>query len=126
MRAIDADVVASGIHQAYMAMQTKLAKEKPELTISAARFAVSLLFRDIYDFIVKQPTIEIPTWIPCEERLPSIGEKVLVSTNKTCFIQVFKGVYSEPTIWHWEHRSIKKIIAWMPLPQPYRGENNND
>ena len=66
------------------------------------------------------PTIDIPTWIPCTERLPKLGEKVLASTRKTCFVQVYKGIYSEPTRWAWEHRSIKKIIAWMPLPEPYK------
>ena len=63
-------------------------------------------------------------WIPCSERLPKIGEKVLVSTKKTCFVQVFKGIYSDPTRWLWEHNSIKKIDAWMPLPKPWKGAND--
>lgn len=64
-------------------------------------------------------------WIPVSERLPNIGEKVLVSTKKTCFVQVFKGIYSDPTRWHWEHNSIKKIDAWMPLPKSY-GEREGE
>ena len=59
-------------------------------------------------------------WIPVNERLPEIGQKVLVSTKRTVFTQVFKGVYSEPNVWHWEHNSIKEITAWMPLPEPYK------
>lgn len=62
------------------------------------------------------------SWIPVSERLPEIGQKVLVSTKRTVFTQVFKGVYSEPNVWHWEHNSIKVITAWMPLPEPYREE----
>lgn len=27
------------------------------------------------------PTIEVPKWIPCSERLPKIGERVLLATN---------------------------------------------
>ena len=65
-------------------------------------------------------------WIPCSERLPKIGEKVLVSTKKTCFVQVFKGIYSDPTRWLWEHNSIKKIDAWMPLPEPWKGADDED
>ena len=58
-------------------------------------------------------------WIPCEERTPKLGQKVLASTKKTVFTQVFKGYYEDPTRWNWEHNSIKKIEAWMPLPKPY-------
>lgn len=62
-----------------------------------------------------------PCWIPVSERLPEIGQKVLASTQRTMFTQVFKGVYSEPNVWHWEHNTIKVITAWMPLPEPYKG-----
>lgn len=61
-------------------------------------------------------------WIPVSERLPEIGQKVLASTKRTVFTQVYKGIYSEPNVWHWEHNSIKVVIAWMPLPPVYQGE----
>ena len=82
----------------------------------------------MHERITDAPTIDavsVVRWIPCSERLPNIGEKVLVSTKKTCFVQVFKGIYSDPTRWHWEHNSIKKIDAWMPLPKPY-GEREGE
>ena len=60
-------------------------------------------------------------WIPVEERLPDIGQKVLVSTKRTVFAQVFKGFYSEPNVWHWEHNNIKVVTAWKSLPEPYKG-----
>ena len=73
----------------------------------------------------KQPTIEPKDeWIPCSERLPKLGEKVLVYTSKTCFTQVFKGIYSDPTRWHWENNSLKKVVAWMPLPKPWEGADD--
>ena len=74
---------------------------------------------EFIDVIRTVPSADRATWIPCSERLPKIGEKVLVSTKKTCFVQVFKGIYSDPTRWLWEHNSIKKIDAWMPLPKPF-------
>ena len=75
-----------------------------------------------YDYLAEiddAPTVG--EWIPVSERLPEIGQKVLVSTKRTAFTQVFKGIYSRPDVWHWEHNSIKVITAWMPLPEPYKG-----
>ena len=65
-------------------------------------------------------------WIPCSERLPEIGQKVLASTKKTVFTQVFKGVYRNTDCkrWYWEHNSLKKIEAWQPLPEPWKGVAN--
>lgn len=59
-------------------------------------------------------------WIPVTEQLPKLGEKVLVSTKNTVFVQVFKCIYGTPDRWGWEHNNIKKVIAWMPLPEPYK------
>lgn len=65
-------------------------------------------------------------WIPCSERLPEIGQKVLASTKKTVFTQVFKGVYRNTDCkrWYWEHNSLKKIEAWQPLPEPWKGADD--
>ena len=66
--------------------------------------------------------VEIPQgeWIPCSERLPEIGQKVLASTKKTVFTQVFKGYYSDPKRWAWENNRVKEIEAWRPLPKPWK------
>ena len=62
-----------------------------------------------------------PKWIPVSERLPDVGQKVLASTNKTCFTQVFKGTSgASNSSWWWEKKTIKHIVAWMPLPDPYK------
>lgn len=65
-------------------------------------------------------------WIPVTERLPKIGEKVLVSTKYTVFTQVFKRIYGTPDRWGWEHNTIKKVSAWMPLPEPWKGEQKGE
>ena len=63
-------------------------------------------------------------WIPCSERLPKIGEKVLASTKKTVFTQVFKGYYSDPKRWAWENNRVKEIEAWQSLPKPWKGADD--
>ena len=65
-------------------------------------------------------------WIPCSERLPKIGEKVLASTKKTVFTQVFKGYHSDPKRWVWENNRVKEIEAWQPLPKPWEGEDDDN
>lgn len=72
---------------------------------------------------------DVPTndgWIPVEERLPEVGEYVL-GTNE----------YDEVLIYHygWNSPHTRKmffrlcgaaatIIAWRPLPEPYRPERS--
>lgn len=63
-------------------------------------------------------------WIPCSERLPNIGEKVLASTKKTVFTQVFKGYHSDPKRWAWENNRVKEIEAWQPLPKLWKGADD--
>ena len=80
--------------------------------------------RSIEERIADLPTAE-PKWIPVTERLPKLGEKVLVSTKNTVFTQVFKCIYGTPDRWGWEHNTIKKVTAWKPLPEPYKEEKND-
>ena len=58
-------------------------------------------------------------WIPVDERLP---EESLCSVigfdayrSRCCFVQYYSGA------WHMGNESVK-IIAWMPMLEPYRKE----
>ena len=57
-------------------------------------------------------------WIPCSERLPSEDGCYLVSTTGTNNDIIDIAYYTEE-IWH----KASRIKAWMPLPKPYREEN---
>lgn len=75
-------------------------------------------------------------WIPCSERLPEEDERVLcthlggLNPNR----QVIEHIYQNGKfVLGWEmdmnpssptfgQRYIGKVIAWMPLPKPYGGE----
>lgn len=59
-------------------------------------------------------------WIPCSEKMPEDNTDVIV-----CF---YSGTVTEMRYWGngifqgiYEHTT-KVIVAWMPLPEPYKGE----
>jgi hypothetical protein len=96
-----------------------------------------------------QPVIPTQNWIPVSERLPEVmdgtmgevsndvlmcvtdtdGEGITISTG-------FYGYYPNCSAmigWWcmWAHGCTKlndkcKVVAWMPLPQPYKGENESE
>lgn len=57
-------------------------------------------------------------WILCSERLPEVGEICLLTVHEygwNCkdYTRVIIGEYSDNYADH--------ILAWMPLPKPYKG-----
>ena len=77
-------------------------------------------YRNIRDGIKDEPTAEPtaqpePHWIPCSERLPKVGERVLAQqVNGT--MQVMKCIDGDHLKWFYS-----RTVAWMPLPEPYWG-----
>ena len=79
-------------------------------------------------------------WIPCSERLPERGEDVLVTrdydgrkdNNKSCRYVEVASCYGEDDDITWSsfsdeykmHPKNHYVVAWMPLPEPYGGEQN--
>lgn len=67
-------------------------------------------------------------WIPVEERLPDKGERVIICTEhgfRGEAIMKQSGRYFRYGI---ENEKIfgQKIVAWMPLPEPYWQEKGGD
>lgn len=64
-------------------------------------------------------------WIPCAVRLPLYNMRVLV-VDKYNEIDIAELVdYSdvdEPDEWWTYEYKVHDIIAWMPLPEPWKGE----
>ena len=76
------------------------------------------------------PSAETPQWIPCSERLPSekdyIGDVVIWCTDKSI---VGVGWYYESTkSWATIDDTfppiLGEVIAWMPLPKPWKGADD--
>lgn len=88
------------------------------------------------EIIKSIPTADRPQgWIPCSERLPKIGEHHI---SEPCLVYCKGGVYAfaelEENIfgqvgWNCErdddyHEPIGEVVAWMPLPKPWRGADD--
>lgn len=59
-----------------------------------------------------------PRWIPCSERLPENAMNVIAQFSSGTVTElryagngIFEGIYEYST---------RVIIAWMPLPEPYK------
>ena len=66
-------------------------------------------------------------WIPCSERLPEESGRYLVTNTQWGTYHVDWNIYyvnveGHCDGWLWE----QGCIAWMPLPEPYRGERTED
>ena len=69
--------------------------------------------------------LEVLQWIPCSERLPEKDGEYLAwiryDRHEFMSIEDFEcsGLLAQ---WNFEGRNDDEVIAWMPLPEPYKGE----
>ena len=67
--------------------------------------------------------------IPCSERLPEdveIGEEyptVIFCTDKATYVGFYEHDFGGKW-WTEEDYTVDSVIAWMPLPEPYRRRKN--
>lgn len=67
-------------------------------------------------------------WIPCSEMMPEEETDVLIC-NSTGNIAISRGTYcTEESDWIWYTSGWRfgEVIAWMPLPEPYRAERREE
>lgn len=66
-----------------------------------------------------------PEWISCSERLPEEGEVVLTQAKFRDGIKMAVSARQDYNYWTgWGTREIN-ILAWMPLPEPYKEESED-
>ena len=73
-----------------------------------------------------------PRWIPCSERLPVTGEYI-GNVAKYYLVQneygdMFVARYDSSKHWIRTYQITPigdKVVAWMPLPKPYRIERSD-
>lgn len=80
-----------------------------------------------FNRVIRETVDEVKAnqWIPCTERLPDTDDHVLVTTiNKRGDRRVVRAYYYRsddyPGGGAWAAGMNNNVIAWMPLPEPYR------
>ena len=86
-------------------------------------------FENVAD-IKEIPLPSASQWIPCSERLPEEDGQYLI-TVKYIHVDGYEDIYAEHGNWtdgKWDMfcfghcGEVENILAWMPLPEPYKGE----
>lgn len=79
----------------------------------------------IQEILEKLPSAQ-SEWIPCSERLPEVGQSVLISVGG---IYVAEGCLRWDGDWvqfRWDAIHRKDMVgAWKPLGEPWRGEEHD-
>ena len=83
-----------------------------------------IVFKEILE---DAPTIDAaPRWIPCSERLPELKTECLItflSWSGYPVIDIDSYDYDGEDGWF---THMDKVIAWMPLPEPYEVRKDNE
>ena len=81
------------------------------------------------DLIEEQPTVD--RWIPCSERLPEDRLNMFLVTLDNG--DVCLGVLTEYGDWYTRmsegelhYTTEHKVLAWMPMPEPYKAGDIDD
>lgn len=80
---------------------------------------VAYTLRELMQIIESQPPAD--QWIPCSERLPRAYHDVVVCHGGTL---VEQAMMLPDGRWQCAYTTYdsKSVKAWMPLPEPYKGE----
>lgn len=80
--------------------------------------------------IDSMPAADIPRWIPVTERLPEERGTYLVTVNdggiRVAIAQWWYDVDDGEGYFVCDDCYAEDIVAWMPLPESYRGEKNGE
>ncbi|MBD5546930.1 MAG: DUF551 domain-containing protein [Lachnospiraceae bacterium] len=93
----------------------------------------NMFISDVIKIIKKEP--KVGEWIPCSERLPEEGQRVLATHDGGLNhnLQVIEHVFKNGEfLGNWDmdtdfksptfgQRYMGDVIAWQPLPEPYGG-----
>lgn len=103
----------------------------PEFVREAKAFCESTIAAMKGGNIAPSVTPKQPGWIPVTEKCPEIGQIVLCSLKARHYygrIHVCKyrsaDKYYDHPYFDWSHNGFPDVVAWMPLPTPWEGENN--
>ena len=97
-----------------------LAKFVPYAIYDASTESYANGLTDAYNLICQLPSAQPETkWIPCSERLPNPG--YYITSNE--YNDVSEDFCYDGHFWKADENAYK-VIAWMPLPEPAKLEND--
>jgi hypothetical protein len=142
MKKRDADAVVPAIYEKIKSLPSAR-QDVPDTNVGdtisrqAAIDALSTPHGILYPIRTIEALPSAQQWIPCSERMPERGKDVLVTrdydgredNNKSCRYVEVASCYGEDDDITWSSFSdeykIKPrnhhVVAWMPLPEPYKG-----
>lgn len=94
---------------------------------------VSKFLLNLMDVLEKKmSSSEKPSqWIPCSERLPEDDTLMLVNyiDHRPDAVDIWIGWHEMEKVWYIDGEAHSRefdneVIAWMPLPEPYKGEES--
>lgn len=87
--------------------------------------------REAVDMAIEALTATVPGWIPCSKNsMPPWNEEVIVTvmddSGDTPFEYTCSAWWFQDKIWISDNDIVfGEVIAWMPLPKPYKEEDND-
>lgn len=136
MRLIDADSLIKELEEEAKSLEKEDFEIKEDAVLKSNLRGRADGIRDALIEIIDAPTVEQNRWIPCSERLPEIGEDVLVTVrlsnmnmwltgnSDNCVVYVcYLSTDADGLCWiSNDYKMVFKkneVLAWMPLPNPY-------
>ena len=104
--------------------------EKALKELNCGKVAFEILGRDV-DFVSLDWADEVirkhtpAGWIPVEEKLPEDDDMVVITCRTKKGVRSVNRAYYDGIFWH-GIGSMSGVVAWMPLPEPYRPEGSGD
>ena len=104
------------------ALLGEIEKEREYLVKRGQLGAEHVLVHSLRRIVEEFPSVN--QWIPCKERMPEQGERVIVCLNDwhTGEQEIDVTYRRDCNMWHGHGRYADSCVAWMPLPEPWKGE----
>lgn len=122
------DEIAQEALNSAKATMIQICEELPSAQPRTKCIAEIKISKEDLDELVAEKVEEIKAaqteqrWIPCSERVPETEDKVLCQTVTKKGISNFVIGYYMKESNYWACGMNSNVIAWMPLPEPYKEE----
>ena len=129
MRLIDADDLIKELEEEAKSLEKEAFEIKENAVLKSNLKCRADGIRDALIEIIDAPTVETEQrWIPCSERLPEKGLRVLMQLNNAW--QIVGWYDKEDEQWYalpfGQEVFNGCVLAWMPLPEDYEPQESEE